>query len=313
MNLKVSLLFRSYLGLTRGDQLLFCAGKHVHHCCYWLDSAASFPCQRRMLCADFAQPCSKMRFCSQHCGLPLRMWNQALPTVLASSLPSRELGAKTYCDASCGSCILTCEKQLFRFFLIFPFSPDEFIDNCIDNRSITKNSPKHSRADRGPIHPCHSHRLILRTKTFFRSRTCSLQTSTICTRPCKKIHTAQRPLVTTAVHRLLPHLAFLQRDCAEAQGSELQLARASFETTNWTHLWPNDSARWRNCKSKGCAKSANAKTTYCTLTVTCQCENKRLLSTNHVETRWNKWVYNGLHVQINGHCVTCATKPCKSI
>ncbi|CAL1142064.1 unnamed protein product [Cladocopium goreaui] len=40
------------------------------------------------------------------------------------------------------------------------------------------------------------------------------------------------PLVTTAVHRLLPHLAFLQRDCAEAQGSELQLARASFETTN---------------------------------------------------------------------------------
>ena len=77
------------------------------------------------------------------------------------------------------SCILTCEKQLFTFFLIFPSSPDEFLDNRIDNRSITKNSPKHSRADRGPIHPCHSHRLILRTKTFFRSRTCSLQTSTI--------------------------------------------------------------------------------------------------------------------------------------
>lgn len=110
------------------------------------------------------------------------------------------------------SCILTCEKQLFTFFLIFPFSPDEFIDNRIDNRSITKNSPKHSRADRGPVHPCHSHRLILRTKTFFRSRACSLQTSSICNRPCKKIHTAQRLLVTTAVHRLLPHQAFLQNE-----------------------------------------------------------------------------------------------------
>ena len=101
MNLKVSLLFRSYLGLTRGDQLLFCAGKHVHHCCYWVDSAASFPCQRRMLCADFAEPCSKMRFCSQHCVLPLRVWNQALPTVLASSLLSGELCDKTYVTCHC--------------------------------------------------------------------------------------------------------------------------------------------------------------------------------------------------------------------
>ena len=81
-----------------------------------------------------------------------------VPAVLAFSQRSREPGARTSCDAKCGKLRLSLSRQLFTFYFpSFLFSPEEFIDNPIDNLSITKNSKKMQKAVRGRQRPSPSY------------------------------------------------------------------------------------------------------------------------------------------------------------